>query len=118
MTFAQPAVLIALVAIPLLVIWYVAKGWAALAAERYEEAVEFTIRAAESNPEFPDIYAVRSAAEGQLGRVDAARSTLGELLRRMPALTVADERLDRPFTRAADRERLLSGLREAGLPAE
>jgi len=101
---------------PLLVIWYLCQGWAALTAERYEEAVEFAIRAAESNPEFPDIYAVRAAAEGQLGRVDAGRSTLDELLRRMPALTVGDERLNRPFARADDRERFLTGLRKAGLP--
>lgn len=101
---------------PLLIIWYLGKGWAALTAERYEEAIEFAIRAAESNPEFPDIYAVRAAAEGHLGRADAGRSTLDELLRRMPALTAADERLARPFARAADRERFLDGLRKAGLP--
>jgi adenylate cyclase len=51
-----------------------------------------------------------------LDRVEEARSTLDELLRRMPALTVADERLNRPFARAADRERFLTGLRKAGLP--
>ena len=48
--------------------------------------------------------------------VDAGRTTLDELLRRVPALTVADERLNRPFARAADRERFLTGLRKAGLP--
>jgi tetratricopeptide (TPR) repeat protein len=94
---------------PLLILWYLPKGWAALNAELYEEAIEFAIRAAEANAEFPDVYAVRAAAEGQLGRVDAGRTTLDELLRRMPALTVADERLNRPFARAADRERFLTG---------
>jgi len=102
---------------PLLLLWYLPKGWAALNAERYEEAIEFAIRAAEAHPEFPDIYAVRAAAEGQLGRIDAGRSTLHELLRRMPGLTASDPRLDRPFGRAADRERFLEGLRKAGLPA-
>jgi len=101
---------------PLLIVWYLCKGWAALSAERYEEAVEFAMRAAESNPEFPDIYAVRAAAEGHLRRVDAGRSTLNELLRRMPDLTVGDQRLNRPFTRSEDRERFLTGLRKAGLP--
>jgi adenylate cyclase len=100
---------------PLLVIWYLCKGWGALTAERYEEAIEFAIQAADVNPEFPDIYAVRAAAEGQLGRVKPGRSTLNELLRRMPALTVADQRLERPFVRAYDRERFLAGLRKAGL---
>jgi adenylate cyclase len=102
---------------PLLLLWYLPKGWAALNAERYEEAIEFAIRAAEAHPEFPDVYAVRAAAEGQLGRVDAGRSTLDELLRRMPGLTASDPRLDRPFGRAADRERFLEGLGKAGLPA-
>ena len=101
---------------PLLILWYLPKGWAALNAERYEEAIEFAIRAAEANPEFPDVYAVKAAAEGQLGRVDAGRSTLDELLRRMPDLTVGDQRLNRPFTRSEDRERFLTGLRKAGLP--
>jgi len=40
---------------------------------------------------------------------------LDQLLRRMPALTVGDERLNRPFARADDQERFLTGLRKAGL---
>jgi class 3 adenylate cyclase/Tfp pilus assembly protein PilF len=102
---------------PLLVCWHLCKGWAALSAERYEEAVEFTTRAADANPEFPDIYVVLAAANGQLGRTEAARTAPDQLLRRMPALTAGDERLDRPFARAADRERFLEGLRKAGMPA-
>ena len=102
---------------PLLVIWHLAKGWAALLAERYNEAVEFTEQAREANPEFPDVYAVLASANGQLGRAAAASSALDELLRRMPRLTASDERLDRPFARAADRERFLEGLRKAGMPA-
>jgi adenylate cyclase len=102
---------------PLLVIWHVCRGWAALTAERYEEAVDFATQASEANPEFPDIYAVLAAANGQLGRATAARGALDELLRRMPALTASDERLNRPFARGADRERFLEGLRKAGIPA-
>jgi adenylate cyclase len=102
---------------PLLIIWYLCKGWAALLTQRYEEAVEFASRAAEANPEFPDIYAVLAAANGQLGRVDAARAALDQLSRRMPALTTNDERLNRPFRRAEHREWFLEGLRKAGMPA-
>jgi len=101
---------------PLLVIWHLCKGWAALTAERYEEAVAFATQAGEANPEFPDIYAVLASANGQLGRAAAARAALDQLLRRMPGLTASDERLDRPFARAADRERFLEGLRKAGMP--
>ncbi len=92
---------------PLLITWHLCKGWAALAAERYEEAIEFTMQAAEANSEFPDIYAVLAAANGQLGRVAAARTALDQLARRMPSLTTSDARLDRPFARAVDRERFL-----------
>jgi TolB-like protein/class 3 adenylate cyclase/Flp pilus assembly protein TadD len=100
----------------LLVIWHISKGWAALAAERYETAVEFTERAREANPEFPDIYAVLASAYGHLGNTAAAREALHQLLHRMPGLTASDERLARPFARPADRGRFLEGLTKAGLP--
>ena len=102
---------------PLLIIWHLCKGWAALSAERYEETIEFTTQAAEANPEFPDVYAVLAAANGQLGSAAAARTALDELLRRMPGLTASDDRLSRPFAREVDRERFLEGLRKAGMPA-
>lgn len=102
---------------PLLVIWRLCKGWSAFTAERYEEAVEFATQACEANSEFPDIYAVLAAANGQLRRAAAARAALDELLRRMPGLTASDERVNRPFARAADRDRFLEGLRKAGMPA-
>jgi adenylate cyclase len=100
----------------LLVIWHISKGWAALVAERYEVAVEFTEHAREANPEFPDIYTVLASAYGHLGNTAAAREALHQLLYRMPGLTASDERLARPFARPADRGRFLEGLRKAGLP--
>src|SRR5712691_3100740 len=101
---------------PLLVIWRLCKGWAALTAEHYEEAVNFATQAGEANPEFPDIYAVLASANGHLGRAAAARTALDQLMHRIPNLTASDERLNRPFGRAADRERFLEGLRKAGMP--
>jgi TolB-like protein/Flp pilus assembly protein TadD len=102
---------------PLLILWYLAKGWAALLTQRYEEAVEFASLAAEANPEFPDIYAVLAAANGQLARADAAQAALDQISRRMPALTTNDERLSRPLKRPEHRELFLEGLRKAGMPA-
>lgn len=78
---------------PLLIIWHLCKGWAALNSERYREAVEFTTAAVEANPEFPDVYAVLAAAHGHLGNDAAAGEALAEFLRRTPALTASDERL-------------------------
>ena len=100
----------------LVVVWHICKGWAALLAEQYQEAVEFTEHAREANPEFPDIYAVLASAYGHLGNTAAARTALDQLLHRMPGLTASDERLARPFARVADRERFMEGLRKAGLP--
>ena len=101
---------------PLLVIWHIAMGWASFTAERYEEAAEFTKQAIEDNPDFTDNYSVLAACLGLVGMQDAAHVALDELQRRMPNLTAGDERLNRPFKRAVDRERFLEGLRKAGLP--
>jgi adenylate cyclase len=101
---------------PLALIWPLGKAWASLLSERYLEAVEFATMAAEANPEFPDIYAVLAAAHGHLSDTDAGRAALGELLRRMPGLTLADDRLTRPFGSPEQRDRFLEGLRLAGLP--
>jgi adenylate cyclase len=97
----------------LVVIWHLCKGWAALLAGRYEEAVEFTELAREANRVFPEIYAVLASAYGHLGSNTASRSALDQLLYRMPGVTPSDERLVRPFARVADRERFLEGLRKA-----
>jgi len=101
----------------LLVLWHICKGWAALTAKRDDEAVRFAELAREANPEFPDIYAVLASAYGHLQNAAAARAALDNLLQRMPGLTASDERVNRPFARAVDRERFLDGLRKAGAPA-
>jgi len=99
----------------LLIIWHLCKGWAALLSERYEEAVGLATEAAGANPEFPDTHAVLAAAHGYLGNAAAARAALDEFLRRSPVLSASDERLNRPFGNAAQRELFLEGLRKAGL---
>jgi adenylate cyclase len=101
---------------PLLVIWHLCKGWAALLSERYAEAIEFTTVAAEANPEFPDVHAVLAAAHGHLGNAGPAGQSLAEFLWRIPVLTADDERLNRPFGSPVQRERFLEGLNKAGLP--
>jgi len=101
---------------PLLVIWHLCKGWAALLSEHDQEAIEFTSEAVAANAEFPDNYAVLAAAHGHLGNSAEARAALNEFMRRSPVLTATDERLNRPFGTPAQRERFLEGLRLAGLP--
>ena len=103
---------------PLLVIWHIAMGWASLAAEQYQAAVEFAKQAIEDNPEFTDNYSVLAACYGQLGQIDDAHAALEQLMHRMPGLTANDERLTRPFKRASDRQRFVEGLIKAGLAEE
>jgi TolB-like protein len=100
----------------LIVVWHLCKAWASLSAQRYDEAVDFAELALESNSEFCDVYAVLACANGYLERTEPARAALGQLLDRMPGLSLSDERLVRPFVRAADQDRFIDGLRKAGLP--
>ena len=100
----------------LMVIWRVVEGWAHLAAERFAESATAARLAIEWNAEFVDGHAILAAACAHAGRTDDARVALAEFVHRMPRLTMRDQRLIRPFRRAADQERFLDGLRKAGLP--
>ncbi len=101
---------------PLLVIWHVALGWAALSAERYDEAIEYEKRALAENRGFADTYGILAAACGHAGRIAEAKAALEEYQQHLPGLTLSDPRLIRPFKRPADQARFLEGLRKAGLP--
>jgi hypothetical protein len=48
-------------------------------------------------------------------RLPDARTALEGLLSRMPGLTLTDERLQRPFKNGVDQQRVIAGLRLAGL---
>jgi adenylate cyclase len=99
----------------LTVLWHTAGAWSQLHAERFGEAVSCATLAIEFNPAFADAYAVLTAAAAHLGNTAEARAALDGLVRLLPGLTLGDPRLIRPFRRATDRERFLSGLRKAGL---
>jgi TolB-like protein/cytochrome c-type biogenesis protein CcmH/NrfG len=100
---------------PLLVIWHLASGWAHLSAEDYDQAIEAARQAIDDNPEFVDAYMVLAAAFGLAHRLPDARTALEGLLSRMPGLTLTDERLQRPFKNGVDQQRVIAGLRLAGL---
>jgi len=100
----------------LVVIWRVVEGWAHLSAARFDRAAESARLAIAWNASFADAHAILASALGHAGRLDEARSALGDTLRHLPGLTLRDPRLRRPFRREADRERFLDGLRKAGLP--
>jgi adenylate cyclase len=99
----------------LMVIWYTASAWSHLHAERFAEAMNCAKQAIEFNPNFPDSYWTLAAAAAHLGQMNEAQAALERFVRLLPGLTLRDPRLIRPFRRPADRERVLSGLRKAGL---
>ena len=99
----------------LMVIWRVVEAWAHLGAERFDQAAESTRLAIGWNPAFADAHAVLASALGHAERLDEARIAMDECVRRLPGLTLSDQRLKRPFRRAADQQRYLDGLSKAGL---
>jgi tetratricopeptide (TPR) repeat protein len=88
-----------------------------------DQAVAWLRRSIESNRNFPQSHFYLAVALARLGRVDEARSAVKAGLALNPALTVS--RLSATLTTASDDptflagcERLLEGLRTAGLPEE
>jgi len=80
---------------PLLVIWHLCKDWAALLSERYAECYRVHDRSGGSQCRIS--RCVLAAAHGHLGNIAPARQSRAEFLRRIPVLTVGDERLIRPL---------------------
>jgi adenylate cyclase len=100
----------------LMVIWYVAEGWAHLSAQRFDQAAESARLAIGWNSAFADAHAILASALGHAERLEEARMAMAECLQHLPGLTLGDPRLIRPFRREPDRQRFLDGLRKAGLP--
>jgi adenylate cyclase len=98
-------------------------GQALFHQERYEEAAEFIERAAERQPDLGQNYVTLASIYGHLGRtkdLDAVKKKINELWTGWPPLTVQEVgfwwygeifEYDEVY-----RERLLAGLREAGIP--
>ncbi len=89
----------------------------------WEQAVAWFRRAIEANRNFPQSHFVLAAALAQLGRLDGARSAVKAGLALNPAFTISRARAswtaesDDP-TYLAGLERILEGLRKAGVPEE
>ena len=97
--------------------WYSYLAVAAFVVGRDEEAAQWSVKAVQSNPQFPGGYRTLAASYGNMGRLteaEAAREKLQELL---PHLTIEQLRESLPYFKDPDDlERYLDGLRRAGLP--
>src|SRR5215831_4982362 len=83
---------------PQLALWYYQLAITYIHQQRYDEAVEWARRGVEVNPNLRYPYRVLAAALALAGRVDEARATAAELLRRYPKETVSAFRTREPWT--------------------
>ena len=83
--------------------------------EHYEEAFEWVQRARLSPNPRTMTFSVLTAVLSKLGREEEARIALNDLLAHAPGMSCAKYR-ENPFTGPEAMERLVDGLREAGLP--
>ena len=103
--------------------WLDGRGQALILLGRDEEAVRSLIAAAEANPRSPGTQALLAAAYALVGRANEAQSALATYVVRHPDARVSTFRQFAPVPLArtgreyqARRERLLDGLRKAGMP--
>ena len=95
--------------------WTVA-GIAGFVAGRYDEAVSWLLKARRQNPRFLATHRMLAASLGLLGRDEEARAAARELLMVDPTFRVSVFASWYPLRRPDDLERLVAGLRLAGLP--
>ena len=91
------------------------RGQALLAMERYEEALEAIKRSAAHNPEALPAHLYLAACLGLMGEDASAREAMAEVRRIDPDFSMAWLRTSFSYKYAADLDRLVEGLRKAGL---
>ena len=83
---------------------------------QYDEAVSLLKRRILRNPETDTSRVLLAATLGQMGRIDEAREAWREALIINPAYSLEQRRNVLPYKNPADFERIVEGLRKAGLP--
>lgn len=101
---------------PAQVWWILPRVIAAFVAERYEEQVEWARRITETTPDHPVGWRFLAAGYAELDQIEEAQAALHQYLGLVPHHTIKIVR-DTVATNSPDLvERLLNGLRIAGLP--
>jgi adenylate cyclase len=90
-------------------------GQAYVMMQRYEDAIETLKRSAIRNPEALPAHLYLAASYGHLDKDAAAREALAEVHRIDPGFSLASVKTIFTYKRAADLDRLMEGLRKAGL---
>ncbi len=92
------------------------RAQAAYQLEQYAEAASLLRRRILRNPETDTSRMLLAASQGQMGLIEEAHAAWRELLRINPAYSVEQRRSVLPYKNPADFERIVEGLRKAGLP--
>ena len=85
-------------------------------AERYEDAAAKFEAVLERNPQFLHGHVFLAASYGHLGRVADAQWEVEEIRTLHPDFSIERARMSAPYKHQADLDRLIDGLRKAGLP--
>jgi TolB-like protein/cytochrome c-type biogenesis protein CcmH/NrfG len=91
------------------------RGQAYFTMERYEEALDALQRSAAHNPEALPAHLYLAACFGHMGDIESARGALAEVLRIFPDFSIGFVRTVFAYKHAVDQDRLVNGLRIAGL---
>jgi TolB-like protein/class 3 adenylate cyclase/Tfp pilus assembly protein PilF len=101
--------------------WYMYAGEAKLYLGKDEEAVAWLRRSIEANRNYPISHFLLAAALAHLGRLAEAKSEARAGLAINPPFSISRFRASEPSdspTAVAGRERIIDGLRKAGVPEE
>jgi TolB-like protein/class 3 adenylate cyclase/Tfp pilus assembly protein PilF len=99
---------------PFLYIFWLAHAFQSM--ERYHEAIAAYRRTISRNPDFSSAHRHLAAAYAQLGRMEEANAEAARTLRIDPSWSIQRVAQRLPLKDAAALERLVDGLRKAGLP--
>ncbi len=96
--------------------WFSGMAHAHFSAGRYEDAIDWEMRAIQLRPDWFGCHVLLTASLARLGRTAEAEAAGRELLRLVPRFSVGGAAKNPMFSRPEDVEALLDGLRRAGLP--
>jgi TolB-like protein/tetratricopeptide (TPR) repeat protein len=102
---------------PMIYYFTSAAGQAHLVAERYEGAIDLSLRSLRENRLHTPTLRTLAAAQVLAGRVHEARHTVSRLRELEPTLTVSAFKARYPGQTSPHAERFAAALQEAGLPA-
>jgi adenylate cyclase len=91
-------------------------GHAYFLTRNYEEALGALEKAISGNPDFFPARAFRAVVYIELGRDDEARAEAALILKKSPGTTTTVWRERLPYKNRQDLERVLAGLKKAGMP--